>query len=49
MEVGNLVRIKTYADTIGKSVTWVYKLAYNNKLEIKQIDKVNFVDLSTVK
>ena len=38
-----LIRIKTYADQIKKSVTWVYKLAELGEIKIKEIDGVKFV------
>jgi len=40
MDITKLVRIKTYADKIGKSTTWVYKIKKN---EIVIIDGVKFV------
>ena len=39
----NLKKISTYAKEIGKSVTWVYKLAEQNEINIIKIDGVNFV------
>ena len=39
----NLKRISSYAKEIGKSVTWVYKLAEQKEIKIIQIDGVNFV------
>ena len=46
MSTENLVKISTYAEQIGKSVQWVYKLAENNEIKIKEIDGVKFVVLS---
>ncbi len=40
-----LVKVKTYADQIKKSVTWVYKLAEKGDIKIKEIDGVKFVIL----
>ena len=42
----DLVRVKTYADSIKKSVTWVYQLAKENKVKIVVIDNVKFVKVS---
>lgn len=39
----DLKRVKTYADKIGKSVTWVYKLAKNGDLKMVVIDGVKFI------
>lgn len=39
----NLVRVKTYADKIGKSTTWVYRLAESGKIKLIEIDGVKFV------
>lgn len=39
----DLVRVSTYAKEIGKSVTWVYKLAEAEKIKIVTIDGVQFV------
>jgi len=44
-EKSKLVRIKTYADSIEKSVTWVYKLAEKGEIRIKEIDGIKFVIL----
>lgn len=41
----NLVRVKTYADSIKKSVTWVYKLAELGEITIQEIDGVKFVEV----
>ncbi len=42
-ETDKLVRVKTYADTIGKSVTWVYKLIEKGELKTKEIDGIVFI------
>jgi hypothetical protein len=39
----DLVRVKTYADTIRKSTTHVYDLAKKGTIKIVEIDKVKFV------
>lgn len=49
MDLNNLVKVKTYADKINKSVTWVYKLQEKKELKIIKIDNVNFVDLTSIK
>ena len=41
----NLVKVKTYADSIGVSTTWVYKLAEKKEIEIVKIDGVSFVKI----
>ena len=46
MKEEQLVKISTYAEQIGKSVQWVYKLAETNVIKIKTIDGVKFVILS---
>ena len=43
MEVEKLVKIKTYADKINKSITWVYKLVQLGEIELVKIDGVNFI------
>ena len=45
INTGNLKKISTYAKEIGKSVTWVYKLAEQNEISIIKIDGVNFVKI----
>ena len=42
-QLESLVKIKTYADKIGKSVTWVYKLIEAGEVELVKIDGVNFI------
>lgn len=42
----DLVRIKTYADQIKKSTTWVYELAKEGKVTIVVIDNVKFVKVA---
>ncbi len=42
----DLVRIKTYADRLKKSTTWVYQLAKEEKIKIVEIDKVKFVKVA---
>ncbi len=42
----DLIRVKTYADSIKKSTTWVYELAKEGKIKIVIIDKVKFVKIS---
>ncbi len=42
----DLVRVKTYADSIKKSTTWVYQLAKKNEIKIVEIDKVKFVKVA---
>ncbi len=42
-KVEDLMKVKTYADKIRKSVTWVYKLIENGEVELVKIDGVNFV------
>ena len=44
MNTKNLVKISTYAKTKNKSVTWIYKLAEEKKIDIIEIDGVKFVD-----
>lgn len=39
----DLKRVKTYADEIGKSVTWVYKLAKEGAISLVVIDGVKFI------
>jgi len=39
----DLLKVSTYAKKIDKTVTWVYKLAKEKKIEIVKIDGVNFV------
>lgn len=43
----DLVKIKTYADSIGKSVTWVYKLIIRGDLELIKIDSVHFIKIKS--
>lgn len=43
MEIQDLKRVKTYADEIKKSVTWVYKLAKNGDVKLVEIDGVKFI------
>lgn len=43
METMMLQKISNYAKKIGKSVTWVHKLAKAGKIEIVEIDGVKFV------
>ena len=43
MEIEGLKRVKTYADEIQKSVTWVYKLAKDGEIKLVEIDGVKFV------
>ena len=43
--INNLVKVKTYADKIQRSVTWVYKLVQNKELTLIKIDGVNFIKL----
>lgn len=40
-----LVKVKTYADQINKSVTWVYKLIKRGEIKSKEIDGVIFIIL----
>jgi len=42
----DLVRVKTYADSIKRSTTWVYNLAKEDKIKIVIIDKVKFVKVA---
>lgn len=42
----DMVRVKTYADRIKKSTTWVYKLAKEGAIQIVVIDNVKFVKLA---
>ncbi len=42
----DMVRIKTYADQIKKSTTWVYELAKKGDIKIVVIDKVKFVKVA---
>lgn len=42
----DLVRIKTYADGLKKSTTWVYQLAKEGKIKIVIIDNVKFVKVA---
>ena len=42
-KIEDLVKIKTHADKIGKSVTWVYRLIEIGSLTLVKIDGVNFV------
>ena len=44
METKKLIRIKTYADKIKKSVTWVYKLAEQGDIKMVEIDGVKFIE-----
>ena len=37
------VRVKTYADMIGKTTTWVYKLIDQGKVKSEKIDGVTFI------
>jgi len=39
-----LMKVSTYANKIGKSVTWVYKLIENKELKCKIIDGVKFIE-----
>lgn len=39
----DLKRVKTYADKIGKSVTWVYKLAKDGSIKMVVIDGIKFI------
>lgn len=41
--IENLVKVKTYADKIKKSVTWVYKLVELGDVKLVKIDGVNFI------
>jgi len=43
MQTLDLIKVSNYAKKIGKSVTWVYKLAKAGKIEIVEIDGVKFV------
>ena len=43
--IERLVKVKTYADKIQKSVTWVYRLVQNKELTLVKIDGVNFIKL----
>jgi len=39
----DLKRVKTYADEMGKSVTWIYKLANEGSIKMVVIDGVKFI------
>jgi hypothetical protein len=41
--IENLMKVKTYADKIKKSVTWVYKLVESGEVDLIKIDGVNFI------
>ena len=43
IDIKDLIKVKTYADKIKRSVTWVYKLADRGEVEIIKIDGVNFI------
>ena len=45
MHKDNLVRVSTYADQIGKSVTWVYKLIKTKELKTVIIDGIKFIEV----
>lgn len=42
----DLIRIKTYADRIKKSTTYVYQLAKEEKVQIVIIDNIKFVKIA---
>ena len=44
VETKNLIRIKTYADSIGKTTQWVYKCIKSGKLDVIKIDGVQFIE-----
>lgn len=41
----DLIKVSTYASRIGKSSTWVYRLAKEKKIKLVKIDGVHFVKL----
>lgn len=40
----NLIKVRTYAKTIGKSRQWVYRLIKANELKAEKIDGVLFIN-----
>lgn len=42
----DLVRVKTYADQLKKSTTWVYELAKKGEIKLVVIDNVKFVKVA---
>tara|TARA_R110000803_G_scaffold208189_1_gene276710 strand:+ start:1441 stop:1587 length:147 start_codon:yes stop_codon:yes gene_type:complete len=44
VETEKLVKVSTYAKNENKSVTWIYKLAEDKKINIVEIDGVKFVE-----
>tara|TARA_R100000541_G_scaffold50563_1_gene57780 strand:- start:1052 stop:1204 length:153 start_codon:yes stop_codon:yes gene_type:complete len=49
MDLKRYKKISNYAQTIGKSITWVNKLHEKKELIIVKIDGVKFVDVFSIK
>jgi hypothetical protein len=45
MKASDLMTVRNYANKIGKTSQWVYRLGEQKKIEIVEIDGVKFVNV----